>query len=381
MTIIRSLQQQTVRFLVLFGLLATTVAVPAAHAAASTKSAAAVPRAAAVHKPVPGPPPGAPPTHVVVPKQRHASNYASVPVILPWAVSLTSSCPSATWATLSCTLTATANGDVGPTPYYIQIWNQSTNTLLATCGAGTTCAVSAVSSTGAAYGFVAYVAPCCGNPPSSEQAVSNPVFIQWKTLDFVTVAGNYIDPPLGATEVVAGSLLDDVGPTPFYIQVWDVNTKTLLWQCGSGTDCYGSVSYNSATTHGYLATIATYATSFPPPNLQAQSETIWVAWCTGNWGVSVTAPMHTTGSETVTATASADVLPTPYFIQIFAETADGTNGTLIGSCASGTTCSTTYTPAVGRETWFVAFISSYSTTLPPANVQAASGGIPGTVPN
>lgn len=373
MTFIRSLHRQTIRVLVLFGMLATVVAVPGTHALASNAAAAAV------HKPVPGPPPGAPPTHVVVPKARHVAADAAIPVVAVWSVSLAASCPSTLWATQGCTLTATADGDVGPSPYYIQIWNQSTNTLLASCGSGTTCAVSAVSSSAATLGFVAYIGGCCGNPPPSEAAVSNQLSLHWQSIDYVTMAGSQIDPPLGAVEGVGGSDLVDVGPTPFYIQVWDVNTKALLWQCGSGQSCGGQVSYSTAATHGYLATIATYATAFPPPNLQAQSETIWITWNTGPWQVSVDAPTHVTGSETVTATANANVLQSPYYIEIYAESADGTGGTLIGACGGGTTCSASYTPVAGRENWFVAFIASYSTTLPPVNAQAASGGIPGTM--
>lgn len=39
----------------------------------------------------------------------------------------------------SVILTATTNTDVGPTPYYITIYSETTGTELAVCGTGTTC--------------------------------------------------------------------------------------------------------------------------------------------------------------------------------------------------------------------------------------------------
>ena len=40
------------------------------------------------------------------------------------------------------TLTATANADVGPTPYYITIYSETTGAELAICGSGTTCSAA-----------------------------------------------------------------------------------------------------------------------------------------------------------------------------------------------------------------------------------------------
>jgi len=41
------------------------------------------------------------------------------------------------------TVTATANMDVGPTPYFIEIFNQATGALVGRCGGGSVCSVSA----------------------------------------------------------------------------------------------------------------------------------------------------------------------------------------------------------------------------------------------
>src|SRR5215472_2252527 len=55
------------------------------------------------------------------------------------------------------TLTATTNTDVGPTPYYITIYSETTGAELAVCGAGTTCSATVAQSRVGTQGFEAFV--------------------------------------------------------------------------------------------------------------------------------------------------------------------------------------------------------------------------------
>jgi len=57
----------------------------------------------------------------------------------------------------SVTLTATTNTDVGPTPYYITIYSETTGAELAVCGAGTTCSATVAQGTVRTQGFEAFV--------------------------------------------------------------------------------------------------------------------------------------------------------------------------------------------------------------------------------
>jgi hypothetical protein len=91
-----------------------------------------------------------------------------------------------------------------------------------------------------------------------------------------------------------------------------------------------------------------------------------VTWTSSGISVSLSAQPSTSGSETVTATASIDVGPTPYYIEIF----DIETG-LVTRCPSGTTCTATFTPAVGVN-HLVAFVAGFGTTLLPPNIQAES---------
>ncbi len=55
------------------------------------------------------------------------------------------------------TLTATANADVGPTPYYITIYDETTGAELAVCGSGTTCSATVSESSTGSQRFEAFI--------------------------------------------------------------------------------------------------------------------------------------------------------------------------------------------------------------------------------
>jgi hypothetical protein len=55
------------------------------------------------------------------------------------------------------TLTATTNADVGPTPYYITIYSETTGAELAACGAGTSCSAAVSQRTAGTGVFEAFV--------------------------------------------------------------------------------------------------------------------------------------------------------------------------------------------------------------------------------
>jgi len=138
--------------------------------------------------------------------------------------------------------------------------------------------------------------------------------------------------------------------------------------CGYGTTCSVNVSQSSAVTDRYIAYLGANSTALPPPTLQETSDSVYVTWTYSGWRISLSAsPTVTFGTTTVTASANADVGPTPYYIEIFNE-----NGTRLDVCGSGTACSFSYTPPLFTATNLVAFVSDYSTALPPAGIEASS---------
>jgi hypothetical protein len=217
--------------------------------------------------------------------------------------------------------------------------------------------------------------------PKPRRAASSAAVILWGSVGSISFAPSATTRPLGASVTLSGSTDTDLGPTPFYFQIWDLTSKTEVAYCGSGKTCTTTVTQAAATTHAYQATIAPWSTTYPPPNIQMMSEAQWVTWSAtagtlAGWNIVLSAPNLAYGSFTVTATANADVGPTPYDIVIYEEPGlgDGT-GTLIRACGVGATCSVTIDPPTGMYS-FVAFVGSYAVTLPPVNAQAASSPLP-----
>jgi hypothetical protein len=177
--------------------------------------------------------------------------------------------------------------------------------------------------------------------------------------------------PVGFQDSLSAMTSADVGPTPYFVQIWDLTAGTLVATCGSGTNCVGGTSLGVAGTHAFVATVANYGASFPPPGIQLMSETLFITWNTSAWGMSVLVkPIAGSSQVTAQASASVDVGPTPYYIEYFQETGPNT-GTFLYRCGSGSTCPYTFTPTPGA--YLVAFIASaMPTVLPPSDTQTSS---------
>jgi hypothetical protein len=279
-----------------------------------------------------------------------------------WSVALSVS-PVSVWPTQYVTVTATANMDVGPTPYYIRISNQES--VIASCGSGTTCSIAVTRSSIDTTTFRAHITDFAGTAVDSEPFGGNFGFGVWHGSG-VQLTGSTPTAALGASVTLSTTTTDDIGPSPFYVEIFDDTTATFLAACGTGTTCSTAVSQTAATTHAYKACFSSFGTSFPPPNLLECTPLQYVTWSSSGSTVSLTAPASTFGSETVTAFASFDVGPTPYYIQIY-----HIEGGRIAICGSGTSCAATFTPSPGGS-HLIAFIAPSSTTLPPPLAQAQS---------
>ncbi len=309
------------------------------------------------------------------PSSRGAATGAAIPAkphglravqpLTAWTVSLTDS-SNLLWPTQYSTLTATANMDVGPTPYYLRIYDETAGAYVATCGYGTTCSTSVTQPLPATHYYEAFVSyASTGYPPAGEQAASGEVGVVWHGVS-LTLAASQPTVPVGAVSTLTATTSQDIGPSPFWTEIYDMTTGTRVTDCGYGTSCSVSVSQAAATTHEYVAYLSDLSTAYPPPGIQETSPFSFITWSNLGWRVSLSAPVATYGSETVTATTDGNVGPTPYYIEIFNET-----GTRLGVCGVGSTCSVTFTPSYAGSN-LVAFVSAYSTALPPASTVASS---------
>jgi hypothetical protein len=280
-----------------------------------------------------------------------------------WSVALSASAASL-WPLQYSTLTATANQDVGPTPYYLVITRNATGALVASCGQGTTCSVPMTEAIETVDGFTAYVQDALGNPP---QAASATQFVTWHG-GGLALSASPSTLAVGATTTLTATTTADVGPSPFYIEIFDVTAGTALAACGSGTSCSVPVSQAAPGMHTYQAYLAQFGTALPLPNVVETTLPLFATWSTTPWSVQV-APTNGL-PRTATATSSIDVGPTPYYIEIFTDA-----GERMGICASGTTCTAQF-PGGPSPASLVAFISAPDPNLPPASIQASSGTTP-----
>jgi hypothetical protein len=278
-------------------------------------------------------------------------------IAAPWTVSLVASPPSL-WPAEYTTLTATTNMDVGPTPYYIRIWDDDSGpsgTYIANCGTGTTCSISVTRPGERATSFKAVVATWGGTPVASTSTsvywhVSGVRMIESET---TAAAG---------TPVVLTTFTDhDISASPYWVVIQDDTARTILGICGFGTTCSVTVTQATATTHRYRACFSQYGTSYPTPNILECSPQKLVTW-TGNTAVRVF--LRPQASGTLTAISSMDVTNTAFAIQIF-----NRNGERVAICRTGTSCP--LSGNLGCEDRAFGIVGLPSATMPDAPLAAA----------
>ncbi len=296
-------------------------------------------------------------------KDQAVDNKALAPAA--WSVGLSATSTNL-WPKQYTTLTATANQNVGPTPYYISIYDVTAGSYIKICGTGTVCSISVTQPTAATHTYRAYVSSYpTANPPANQQAVSSPVKVTWRSIG-VSLRAAPTTTFVGGSSALTATTSTDVLPTPFYTQIYDATTGVRLKACGSGTTCSVSTSRAVATTHRFVAYVSDLTAAFPPTGIQATSNASFVTW--NNKGYRVTLASASAGGlqRTLTATSNVNVGPTPYYIEIF----NARTGSRLATCGSGTTCSATVSILTRGD--YIAFISSNSTALPPTNTQANS---------
>lgn len=262
------------------------------------------------------------------------------------------------------TLSAYANLDVGPTPYYIEFYDQNTGGQLNYCAWGSSCSTSVSESSPTTHSFIAYIGSWSStNPPGTVAATSNSVSCTWLGVS-MGASPQYTSP--GSWSLVTVYANTDVGPTPYWLELFDATTGANLAICASGSSCSAWVNQSGATVHWYSGYASSYGTSNPPPAVQA-SASIFVVW----FSVSLTASlqaMQPGQTTSLQAKANADVGPSPYWISIF----DMTTGARVAICAAGTTCGVNINQASSTVRDYIAYVGGSGTSRPPSPVQATS---------
>ena len=152
-------------------------------------------------------------------------------------------------------------------------------------------------------------------------------------------------------------------------------TSERLAQCYTGITCSATVSQSSATTHMYAAYVAysVLVNGFEeePDGSVQTAGFVYATWADTGWTVSLSAGPFSGGDQTFIATASADVAPTPYYIEIFSVY----QNKQIGLCSSGSTCTAIHTSQF-RDDDVQAFVTTITSSVFPlpdsVSVQASS---------
>ena len=106
------------------------------------------------------------------------------------------------------------------------------------------------------------------------------------------------DPPVAApgTPVTLHAVANqDVGPSPYEIQIFDKASGVRLASCATGVVCAAVTASPTVATKTFVAYIATSSLTMPPPFVQSSAETVvvWGPTAQGPWSSSCTTPTQT----------------------------------------------------------------------------------------
>ncbi|SNQ47490.1 exported hypothetical protein [Frankia canadensis] len=227
-------------------------------------------------KAVPPPPPSSstttlapPPASLVTAKSR-----ARVEPDLDYRVTLSAD-PGSPRSTQDSTLTARSHVDVGPTPYWISIVDTSAHTYVTRCGSGTVCTASVTQPTPTTHTYVAYVARLStAIPPHGAVGTSPTVSVTWSPEYHLSLSVAPRDFTSPTARITATSSVN-VGPTPYFIEIFNRRTGALVTSCGDGTTCTARVNLPFGNTT-FIAYIGNYSDTQPPPGIVATSNRLTV---------------------------------------------------------------------------------------------------------
>jgi hypothetical protein len=295
----------------------------------------------------------------------------------PARIELTSSVPIAQPGN-NVVLTATASASVSGSNKVIEIFDQTTGTLLGSCAQGGQCAVAYNAKSGN-HSFVAYIDEASTKVPAGNRTIkSNVLAVNWVGVTLATKDA-IVGP--GRTATITATTTSAIDKTGYQLQLFDSDSKARLTFCSQGTSCSTSLTQPVGGVRTVVAVLAKQSSTLPAQTTLAQSDPLSLTW------LSVTIQGDGAGSGVhLTATANADLTKTPWSIGIFDE-----QGHLVGPvCKGGSTCSAQVTvtgdmpkfsaaigavAAVDTSTKLGQFISKIASPAEFINVQARSSAV------
>jgi Domain of unknown function (DUF1906) len=250
----------------------------------------------------------------------------------------------------SAVLTATASLTMTGTRSAIEIFDQTTGTLVGACMQASQCLVAYAAKSGV-HTFAAYVTPPVANQPTENVVTSDPVTVSWFSVALTAASAPMVGP--GKPVTITATATADVGSSGYQLGLYDQSSGTRLTYCSRGTTCSTTLTKQQAGSRSIVAYVSAASETSPPLEIQAQSAPMTATWLGINLDANTTNPQR--GSTVfMRATANVDVTNTPWSIGIYNE-----NGELVGdACKTGSSCSARVSVTAGSTPWFTAVIGA-----------------------
>jgi hypothetical protein len=179
---------------------------------------------------------------------------------------------------------------------------------------------------------------------------------------FVELSASPPSLPVSQSTTLTATTGSDVGPTPWYIDIYDMTAGKLLRACGWGTSCSVNVMEGLETTHAFAAYVGAPSLTPPPSGLQGTSNTAFVSWTNSGISVSLTGPevvnVQSDGPGTYTATTNVNVETISPSVPEVLIIYDETTGSMLGFTTVGHTVSYQLTPSESGD-YLVAFVEHF----------------------
>ena len=239
-------------------------------------------------------------------------------------------------------LTATASTSITGTNSAIQIFDQTTHTLVGACSQSSQCIV-AYSATSGQHTLGAFITrPGAQLPIDGSSPASNAVSLTWLGVE-LAASQTLVAPGKPVTFTATSTF--DVGKAGRVLVIYDNTTKQQLTYCSRGTTCTTTVTKAVGAAHEIVGWV--------PGQPAAVSHPITATWLGASLSANSTS-LRSGGTVHLTATANADLTNTPWSLGIYDQ-----HGMLVGpACKSGNACSADVTLTSGDTPTFQAVIGS-----------------------
>jgi hypothetical protein len=300
--------------------------------------------------------------------------YSQATPISSWAVGLTTTSPPATTSSASVSLEAVASRAVSGSTV-IELVDQTTNTTVQTCSSTQFCTRTVTQTVPAGQTSVSHTYVARVRDAGGVQALSNPITVVWTAQPWVvTLAAAPPVAPSGTAIILEAAVDRNPSPEGARIEIVNQDTGGVLQTCTSvicSTTVTKSTGAGTQATGHYIARVVSSNGS-----THASSATATVTWVAPPWAVSLEAvpPVASSGmAVTLAAEASRDVAVSGARIDIV----DQANGSVLWSCTSGQTCTTTVTKTVPNGQTSVS--GTYlARVVDSGGIEATSAAIPAT---